>query len=90
MSYTYLLESGEVSSAECYSDMPVSVLSRLSRSAERFCCKDNATESRLGRVAYGVADRIHRLKAIGNGQVPLVAATAFNILMEGENDEKLF
>ena len=42
---------------------------------------DGAAESRLGRVAYGVADRIHRLKAIGNGQVPLVAATAFNILM---------
>lgn len=43
-----------------------------------------AFESQLGRVAYGVADRVHRLKAIGNGQVPLVAATAFNILMKGE------
>ena len=42
---------------------------------------DGAAESLLGRVAYGVANRIHRLKAIGNGQVPLVAATAFNILM---------
>ena len=43
--------------------------------------EDGAAESRLGRVAYGVADRVDRLKAIGNGQVPLVAATAFNILM---------
>ena len=43
---------------------------------------DGAVESRLGRVAYGVADRVDRLKAIGNGQVPLVAATAFNILMK--------
>lgn len=43
---------------------------------------DGAAESQLGRVAYGVADRVDRLKAIGNGQVPLVAATAFNILMK--------
>jgi hypothetical protein len=27
-----------------------------------------------------VASRVHRLKAIGNGQVPLCAATAWNIL----------
>lgn len=45
MSYTYLLESGEVSSAECYLDIPVFVPSKSSLSAERFCCKDNATES---------------------------------------------
>ena len=44
---------------------------------------DGATESRLGRVAYGVADMIHRLKAIGNGQVPLVAAKAF-MFLKGE------
>ena len=43
---------------------------------------DGAAESLLGRVAYGVADRVDRLKAIGNGQVPLVAATAFNILKQ--------
>jgi len=41
---------------------------------------DWSTESRLGRVANGVADRSKRLKAIGNGQVPLVAATAWRIL----------
>jgi hypothetical protein len=29
MSYTYLLEAGEVSSAECFSDIPASVLLRL-------------------------------------------------------------
>jgi len=32
------------------------------------------------RVAHGVAARVDRLKAIGNGQVPLVAATAWNLL----------
>lgn len=38
------------------------------------------TESGLVRVADGVADRIHRIKAIGNGQVPRVAAAAFSVL----------
>ena len=37
-------------------------------------------ESRLGRVAHGVAHRVDRLKAIGNGQVPSVAALAFEKL----------
>ena len=41
-----------------------------------------AFESQLGRVAYGVDHRVDRLKAIGNGQVPLVAATAFKILKQ--------
>ena len=39
-------------------------------------------EPAVGRVAHGVADRVHRLKAIGNGQVPLCAATAWRILNE--------
>lgn len=37
-------------------------------------------EPRVGRVAHGLASRVDRLKALGNGQVPLVAATAFQIL----------
>ena len=37
-------------------------------------------EPDVGRVANGVAARVDRLKAIGNGQVPLVAATAWRIL----------
>jgi len=39
-------------------------------------------EPRLGRVANGVADRVDRLKAIGNGQVPTVVAYAFKTLYE--------
>ena len=38
------------------------------------------SESNVGRVANGVAYRMDRLKAIGNGQVPAVAATAFDLL----------
>lgn len=37
-------------------------------------------EPGMGRVAHGVADRVDRLRALGNGQVPAVAATAFAIL----------
>ena len=39
-----------------------------------------AVEPNVGRVADGVAARVDRLKAIGNGQVPLCAATAWRIL----------
>jgi len=39
-----------------------------------------ATEPDVGRVAHGVAARVDRLKAIGNGQVPAVAATAWQVL----------
>ena len=41
------------------------------------------TEPGLGRVVDELAHRVDRLKAIGNGQVPAVAATAFNILSKG-------
>ena len=37
-------------------------------------------ERNVGRVANGVAARVDRLKAIGNGQVPLCSATAWRIL----------
>jgi len=39
-------------------------------------------EPGMGRVANGVARRVDRLRAIGNGQVPGVAAIAFEILRE--------
>ena len=38
------------------------------------------SEPDVGRVAHGVAARVDRLKAIGNGQVPLCAATAWRLL----------
>jgi DNA (cytosine-5)-methyltransferase 1 len=42
-----------------------------------------SVEPNVGRVAHGVACRVDRLKAIGNGQVPLCAATAWRVLNEG-------
>jgi DNA (cytosine-5)-methyltransferase 1 len=40
-----------------------------------------AVEPDIRRVVNGVAARVDRLKAIGNGQVPIVAATAFSLLL---------
>jgi DNA (cytosine-5)-methyltransferase 1 len=41
-----------------------------------------ATEPELGRVAHGVANRVDRLRCIGNGQVPAVVRLAWGLLTE--------
>jgi DNA (cytosine-5)-methyltransferase 1 len=41
-----------------------------------------AIEPNVGRVAHGVAARVDRIKAIGNGQVPLTAATPWRQLAQ--------
>ena len=38
-------------------------------------------EPPVGRLAHGVANRVDQLRALGNGQVPSVAAMAFDMLM---------
>jgi len=43
------------------------------------------TEPDVGRVAHGVAARVDRLRAIGNGQVPAVAKLAWEILAENSD-----
>ncbi|MBH4018256.1 DNA cytosine methyltransferase [Pseudomonas aeruginosa] len=45
-------------------------------------------EPDVGRVADGVASRVDRLKALGNGQVPLCAAVAFTLLSNGFGDHQ--
>ena len=56
------------------------------RKADRFIYSSEAgrpwwiTEPNVGRVAHGVAARLDRLKAIGNGQVPAVAELAWNTI----------
>jgi len=39
-----------------------------------------SSQPRVGRVADGMANRIQRLRALGNGQVPAVAALAWRVL----------
>jgi DNA (cytosine-5)-methyltransferase 1 len=46
------------------------------------------SEPNMGRVADGVAARVDRLKAIGNGQVPLCAATAWKLLIKRLNEQQ--
>jgi DNA (cytosine-5)-methyltransferase 1 len=62
-----------------------------SRTSQRFSAISSnswwSIEPNVGRVANGMAARVDRLKAIGNGQVPLCAATAWNIL-KGRIDGK--
>jgi DNA (cytosine-5)-methyltransferase 1 len=43
---------------------------------------DPADNNEIPRVSQPIENRVSRLKAIGNGQVPLVAATAWKILSE--------
>jgi DNA (cytosine-5)-methyltransferase 1 len=45
-------------------------------------CSIWAVEPDVGRVVNGVAARVDRLKAIGNGQVPAVAARAWHVLCQ--------
>lgn len=43
-------------------------------------------EPGICRVVNGLANRVDRLKALGNGQVPVVAATAFSYLQRALNN----
>jgi DNA (cytosine-5)-methyltransferase 1 len=47
------------------------------------------SEPNVGRVAHGLAARVDRLRCIGNGQVPAVAALAWETLIERFNDAAL-
>ena len=41
---------------------------------------DMSKSTNIARVANGVANRVDRLRALGNGQVPAVARAAWRIL----------
>ena len=45
------------------------------------------TEPDVGRVAHGVAARVDRLKAIGNGQVPAVVVLAWKTLVQNGREK---
>lgn len=64
MSYTYLQERGEESSAECFSDIPASVLSRSRNTLEKSSCNDSETESCHGS-RYGTT---YKLSTVGPGK----------------------
>lgn len=47
---------------------------------DRRCAGWWTAEPGMGRMAHGVANRPHRIHALGNGQVPLCAALAWKLL----------
>lgn len=55
-------------------------LSRLLAHHGKTYWQDGRWEDATSRVAHGVAARVDRLKAIGNGQVPQCAAAAWRML----------
>jgi len=59
-------------------------LSKRTESEYSLACDSRWWEAEpdVGRMADGLASGVDRLKAIGNGQVPLCAATAWRILSE--------
>jgi len=52
------------------------------------CGTEWCPEPNVGRVAHGVAARVDRLTAIGNGQVPRVVALAWSILQADETADE--
>jgi len=65
--------------SEEYTDA-LQALSRFLAHYGQACWKDGSWENAASRVVNGLACRVDRLKAIGNGQVPRVAAAAFTEL----------
>ncbi|MGA1758371.1 MAG: DNA cytosine methyltransferase [Pseudomonadales bacterium] len=54
---------------------------------EKFGSEIWDVEPQLGRVAHGVADRVDRLRLLGNGVVPQQAARAWTVLSEQINEK---
>jgi DNA (cytosine-5)-methyltransferase 1 len=55
---------------------------------QSLCCRIWEAYSVEPRVVDGVAFRMERIAATGNGQVPIVAATAWNLLAANDNDRR--
>jgi hypothetical protein len=76
MSYTFLLEQGEESSAEYFSDIPAYVLSRLKLSFGSYCISDSETascqSSRSGTTSG------HSTESLGGG-LPMSFAEASHV-----------
>jgi len=52
--------------------------------------QDSTTQSYVGRMAHGIPDRVHRLKALGNAVVPQVAEFIGEQLKRVEQSADIF
>lgn len=59
---------------------PVSMVPRLLACYGKEAWSSGSWENATPRVMHGVASRVERLRALGNGQVPSVAALAWSVL----------
>jgi len=91
MSYTYLLEQGEESSAECFSDIPQSVLLNLNLTAEKSYSKDNETascqSSQSGMMSSPSMELLGGEKSMSSAGVSLVKTLALETVMEPGSQE---
>ena len=61
---------------------PLQVLSRLLAQYGKKAWQDGSWENGTNRIATGVANRVDRIKALGNGQVPAVVVEAWKRLTD--------
>lgn len=78
----YASEDGHVADTYNGDERDLSVNGEVASESGTPCDHWWSSERGLGRVANGVAHRVDRLRAIGNGQVPAVAAAAWRALTE--------
>lgn len=64
---------------------PMQAMPRLLAHYGQEAWKDGSWENAIPRTVDGIAFRVERIRAIGNGQVPICAALAFLLLAGGES-----
>jgi hypothetical protein len=79
---TVCKNEGRGSSRKRYRNSPPFPWGKDVGSVEDLRKRSDLPESLLWRGRNGVANRVERTESIGNGQVPRVAATAFNLLAD--------
>lgn len=72
------IENGELGGMNRHFDIETGRMAQIGLTQQVQC--RNTSTGPIPRVASGTKDRVNRLKALGNGQVPLCAATAWRLL----------
>ena len=92
MSYTYLQEQGEESSAECFSDIPASVLSRLNLTHAAFYSNGKLTESYLASLSGMTCEpstenpgAARSMSSAGDSPVPTLVVPISEVKVQKEN-----